>query len=93
LLPRQFVLTYDLSDDTLSVFELRQKNSGREGGPYLTKGRYQRFEEPLGSVTGSVTGSVPATSTPAAAAKGRFFVPQVSVYEMYDTLMLFIDAL
>jgi DUF1126 PH-like domain len=79
LLLQQFVLTYDLSDDTLSVFELRQKNSGREGGPYLTKGRYQRCEEP----SGSVSGSVPATSTPAAA-KGRFFVPQVSVYDLYD---------
>jgi DUF1126 PH-like domain len=78
----QFVLTYDLSDDTLSVFELRQKNSGRQGGPHLAKGRYQRCEEPsLGSVSRSVPGSAPATSTPA---NGRFFVPQVSALIYYS---------
>lgn len=39
---REFILTYNLADDTLSVFEVRQRNSGRSGGAYLVKGRYQR---------------------------------------------------
>ncbi|TMW63152.1 hypothetical protein Poli38472_002093 [Pythium oligandrum] len=39
---REFVLTYYLEDDTLSVFEPRKKNSGVQGGRFLDRGRFRK---------------------------------------------------
>lgn len=42
---RQFVVTYDLALNTIMVFELQRRNSGRPGGLFLVKGRHRRPEE------------------------------------------------
>ncbi|CAM9276231.1 unnamed protein product [Ectocarpus sp. 4 AP-2014] len=42
---REFVITYDLAWNTLMVYELQRRNSGRPGGLFLVKGRHRRPEE------------------------------------------------
>lgn len=49
---REFVLTYYLEDDTLSVFEPRVKNSGVNGGRFLDRGRFRKC---VASTDGDVT--------------------------------------
>ncbi|CAM9451673.1 unnamed protein product [Ectocarpus sp. 12 AP-2014] len=39
---REFVITYDLAWNTLMVYELKRRNSGRPGGLFLVKGRHRR---------------------------------------------------
>ncbi|CAM9936497.1 unnamed protein product [Ectocarpus sp. 6 AP-2014] len=39
---REFVITYDLAWNTLMVYELQRRNSGRPGGLFLVKGRHRR---------------------------------------------------
>eukprot|EP00752_Nemacystus_decipiens_P017835 g15991.t1 len=39
---REFVVTYDLALDTLMVYELQRRNSGRPGGLFLVKGKHRR---------------------------------------------------
>lgn len=38
----QFTVTYDLGWDTLMVYELQRRNSGRPGGLFLVKGKHRR---------------------------------------------------
>ena len=39
---RKFTVSYFLSDDTISVFEPPQRNSGVIGGKFLERGRIQK---------------------------------------------------
>lgn len=43
---REFVVTYFLEDDTLSVYEPRVKNSGVVGGRFLDRGRFRKCFHP-----------------------------------------------
>jgi hypothetical protein len=44
--PCRFVLGYYLADDTMSVYEPAQRNSGQPGGMFLERGRIPRPESP-----------------------------------------------
>ncbi|XP_043928311.1 EF-hand domain-containing family member C2 [Protopterus annectens] len=39
---RKFIILYFLSDDTIAVFEPSQRNSGRDGGKFLERGRIKK---------------------------------------------------
>ena len=43
-LDRQFIISYRLSDDMMSIFELRQRNSGIIGGKFLEASRIAKPE-------------------------------------------------
>lgn len=42
---RDLILNYNLFDDTLSIFEPPVRNSGQDGGLFLTRGRYKKYIE------------------------------------------------
>jgi len=52
---RQFVLTYYLADDTISIFEPAQRNSGIIGGKFLQRSRVKKVAQD-GTPTGEYTG-------------------------------------
>jgi hypothetical protein len=45
---RELILNYYLFDDTLSIFEPPMRNSGQDGGLFLTRGRYKKHIEVSG---------------------------------------------
>jgi len=52
---RQFVLTYYLADDTISIFEPAQRNSGIIGGKFLQRSRVKKVA-PDGTLSGEYIG-------------------------------------
>ncbi len=42
---RDLILNYYAYDDTLSIFEPPVRNSGQDGGLFLTRGRYKKYIE------------------------------------------------
>lgn len=47
-IPRRFVIACYLVDDTVSIFEPPQRNSGIIGGKFLERGRFRHMEPPEG---------------------------------------------
>ena len=39
---RKFIISYFLSDDTISIFEPQSRNSGIKDGKFLERGKYKR---------------------------------------------------
>jgi len=45
---RRFVVSFYLADDTMSIFEPPQRNSGIGGGKFLERGKFRHMEPPQG---------------------------------------------
>lgn len=50
-LDRKFIISFYLSDDTLSIYEPAQKNSGIVEGKFLERGKYKNVDKNLALVT------------------------------------------
>jgi len=50
-LDRKFIIAFYLSDDTLSIYEPAQKNSGIVEGKFLERGKYKNVDKNLALVT------------------------------------------
>jgi len=44
---RRFIISYYLADDTISIFEPAQKNSGIIEGPFLKRNKYKNVDKNL----------------------------------------------
>ncbi len=50
---RRFILSFFLSDDSISIFEPAQKNSGIVEGKFLERGKYKHSDKPDSYITPS----------------------------------------
>ena len=50
---RRFIISFYLSDDTLSIFEPAQKNSGILEGPFLERKKYKNIDNEMKFITPS----------------------------------------
>jgi len=53
---RRFIISFYLSDDTISVFEPAQKNSGIIEGPFLQRNKYKNVDNAMQHITPSDLG-------------------------------------
>ena len=48
---RRFIISFYLADDTISIFEPAQKNSGIIEGPFLERRKYKKVDKQLAFIT------------------------------------------
>ena len=48
---RKFIISFYLSDDTVSIYEPAQKNSGIVEGKFLERGKYKNVDKHMALIT------------------------------------------
>lgn len=50
-LDRRFIISFYLADDTISIYEPQQKNSGILHGKFLERNQYKNYDDPTKHIT------------------------------------------